>query len=170
MAHDPNELFTLADQLRLLVKQGIAEEEAKARLRKTFSFRGQEIYSPKFAVSYEDAVIHWETGRVTLRRLRRHAFTPTLTAAAHHALFPPPSASRRLTAAAEAETTNWLIALMNTGDPTQSKYQYCQQAQRKFGVGKNAFARAWASAITTSGNNRWSRAGPKSTRRIDSPV
>jgi hypothetical protein len=88
MAYDPNELLTLADQLRLLVQQGMGEDEAKARLTKLFGLRGRSIYSPKYAVSYEGATIDWETGLATLRRLPRQPFTPWLTAAEHFALFP----------------------------------------------------------------------------------
>jgi hypothetical protein len=87
MAYGPNEPLTLADQLRLLA-QTMPEDEAKARLDKLFRFRGRSIYSPKYAVSYEDAAIDFATGRVVLRRLPRQSFTPTLTAAAHYALFP----------------------------------------------------------------------------------
>ena len=163
MPYDANELLTLADQLRRLMDQGVAEDEAKARLRKLFALEGRGVYSPKFAVSYEDAAIHWETGRVVLRRLPRQSFTPTLPAATHYALFPPTGDSRRLTARAETETVNWLVVLMKAGNPTQSKAEYRQEAERKFAVGKRAFDRAWASAIDASGNDLWSRAGRKSS-------
>jgi hypothetical protein len=133
LPYDPNELLTLADQLRLLIEQGIAEDEAKARLGKLFALQGQRIYNRKFVFSYEDASIDWETGRVVLRRwLRheaprrlprqpRHFFTPTLTAAAHYALFPPTGDSRRLTSGAAKETTKRLIELMKAGDPSKAK-------------------------------------------------
>jgi hypothetical protein len=161
-AYDPNELLTLADQLRLLMERGVAEDEAKARLRRLFELRGQEIYSPKFILPYQDATINWETGRAALRRFPRQWFTPTLTAALHYALFP--LMHGRLTAGAETETQKWLIAMMQEGDPTQSKARYRQEAEQKFKVGKRAFDRAWASAIEASGNTRWSAAGRKSTR------
>jgi hypothetical protein len=118
MPHDPNELLTLADQLRLLMQQGMAEDEAKARLGRLFAFRGQTLYSPKFYHSYEDPAIDWETGRVVLRRWLRHEvprrlprqprrfFTPTLTAAAHYALFPLTGDARQLTAKAETDAKN----------------------------------------------------------------
>jgi hypothetical protein len=157
LPYDLNELLTLADQLRLLMEQGIAKDEAKARLGKLFAFDGHSIYKPKFAFSYEDAAIHWETGRVKLRRGSRHPFTPTLTAAAHYALFPPTGDSRRLTSGAEKETTKRLIALMKAGDPSKSKAQYRQE----YSIGKRAFDRAWANAIEASGNTKWSRAGPR---------
>jgi hypothetical protein len=178
LPYDPNELLTLADQLRLLMDQGIAEDDAKVRLGKLFAFRGQIIYSPKFAYSYEDAIIDWKTGRVVLRKwLRRETtprrlplqprqwFTPTLTAAAHHTLFPPAGDSRRLTSGAEAETFNWLVVLMKAGDPTQSKARYYEEAKRKFSVGKRAFGRAWAKAIEASRNTKWSQAGPRKSSR-----
>jgi hypothetical protein len=88
MAYDPDELFTLADELRLLVEQGIAEDKAKALLSNVFSFRGRTIYSPKYAVHYDRAAIDFATGRVTLHRLPRQSFVPTLTAAQHYKLFP----------------------------------------------------------------------------------
>jgi hypothetical protein len=88
MAYKPSELLTLADQLRLLMKQGIVEDEAKARLRKLFELQGRSIYSPKYIFSYEAALIDWATGRVALRRFPRQVFTPTLTAATHFAHFP----------------------------------------------------------------------------------
>jgi hypothetical protein len=87
MAYDANEPLTLADQLALLART-MPEDEARARLDKLFRLRGKSIYAPKYAVSYEDAKIDWATGRVTLRRLPRQPFTPTLTAAEHFALFP----------------------------------------------------------------------------------
>jgi hypothetical protein len=92
-AYDPNEPLTLADQLRLLVEQGVAEDEAKVRLAKTFRLRGRSIYSPKYAVSYEEAKIDWKSGRVVLRRLPRQPFTPTLTVAEHFVLFPQPASA-----------------------------------------------------------------------------
>ena len=88
MAYQPSELLTLANQLRLLMEQGIPEDEAKESLRKLFELEGRSIYSPKYIVSYEAALIDWATGQVALRRLPRQVFTPTLTAAAHFAHFP----------------------------------------------------------------------------------
>jgi hypothetical protein len=170
MAYNSDEPLTLADQLQLLLKQGMSEEEAKQRLRKLFTFKGHSLYTPKYAVSYEDAVIYWDTGKVTLRRLPRQPFTPFVTAAVHCAHFPPPSDPPRRTAAAQTDTTNWLIGLMKAGPPTQSKDAYRDHAYKKFGVGVRAFDRAWANAIAVTGNEDWRRPGRKSGHRIDTPA
>jgi hypothetical protein len=76
---DSSERLTLAEQLRLLVSQGVPEEDAKTRLGKVFRLK-EIIYRPNYAMSYENASINWETGQVSVRRLSRRPFTPTLTA------------------------------------------------------------------------------------------
>jgi hypothetical protein len=177
LPYDPNERLTLADQLRLLMQQGMAEDEAKARLGKLFALEGARIYEPKFAFfSYQDSAIDWKTGRVVPGRWQRQqaryrvpreprrSFIPTLPATRHYGLFPPTGDSRRLTAGAEKDTTDRLVALMKAGDPAHSKAWYRQEAEHEFNVGKRAFDRAWARAIDASGNTNWSRAGRKSSR------
>jgi hypothetical protein len=75
----PNERLTLPEQIRLLAEV-IPEDRARARIEKAFRFR--EIrYQPEYAVEYHDARIDWQSGTVTLRRLPRQPFVPTLTAA-----------------------------------------------------------------------------------------
>jgi hypothetical protein len=40
---DPSERLTLAEQLRLLVSQGVSEEDAKARLGKVFRLKKNHL-------------------------------------------------------------------------------------------------------------------------------
>jgi hypothetical protein len=87
---DPSERLTLAEQLRLLVSQGMPEADAAACLGKAFRLR-EITYQPQFAFSYEDAKIDWDTGRVRLSRGSRNPFTPTLTAAEFLSHFLPSS-------------------------------------------------------------------------------
>jgi len=118
MAYDPDEILTLADQLRLLVEQGMSEDQAKTRLTKLFEFRGKSIYSPKYAVSYEGAVIDFVTGRVVLRRLPRQSFTPTLPPAVHFTLFPSSRSAPDLTDAAQQSPLAGATLQTPAGKPT----------------------------------------------------
>ena len=58
---DPSERLTLAEQLRLLVSQGVPEEDAKTRLGKVFRLK-EIIYRPNYAMSEKkrlDKLGHW---------------------------------------------------------------------------------------------------------------
>jgi len=88
---DPSERLTLAEQLRLLVSQGVPEEDAKTRLGKVFRLK-EIIYRANYAMSYENASINWETGQVSVRRLSRRPFTPDPDSAGVVCPFPRESA------------------------------------------------------------------------------
>jgi hypothetical protein len=113
MAYDPNEPLTLADQLRLLA-QTMPEAEAKARLGKAFRLR-EITYRPLYAVSYEDAMIDYNTGKVFLRKPVKKTFTPTVTAAEFVAHFPQAASAlaRRID-----ETTELLASEIPSADRT----------------------------------------------------
>ncbi len=69
---------------------------------------------------------------------------------------------RNLTIGAEKQCQNWLVGLMENGEPTQAKPHYREQAENEFSVGTHAFDRAWGNAIAETGNTAWSRPGRKS--------
>ena len=60
---------------------------------------------------------------------------------------------------AETDCCRWLIGLMRKGLRKKSKRQYRSDAAKMFGVGARGFDRAWANAITESGNTDWSKPG-----------
>lgn len=79
-------------------------------------------------------------------------------------------ARARSSAKSEADCREWLKGLMRAGGPPdRPKEQYFKEADRKFSVGKRAFARAWSQAILDTKNTAWAQPGRKSSRRIDTP-
>lgn len=70
---------------------------------------------------------------------------------------PPPT-----TVGAETRCKEWLIGLMKAGPPKKRKPEYRTEAKALYDVGSRAFRRAWANAVAETGNNDWSRSGPKS--------
>jgi hypothetical protein len=92
MAYHPDERLTLADQFRLLA-QIMPEDEAKARLSKAFRLREIRC-QPLYAVSYEDALIDFNTGKVFLPKPVKKTFMPTLTATEFGAHFPQVASAR----------------------------------------------------------------------------
>src|SRR5215813_5477655 len=66
---------------------------------------------------------------------------------------------RKLTANAESQCRNWLIAEMQAGDPQDTKTGYFEKALAKFGVGRRAFDRAWGYAVSKTGATNWSVPG-----------
>jgi hypothetical protein len=79
--------------------------------------------------------------------------------------------TRRATIKAETDCQKWLLELMKKpSEPTKNRDDYRTEAIQRFGVGKRSFKRAWDNAIRKTDNLSWSRPGPKSKRRIDTPV
>ena len=75
------------------------------------------------------------------------------------------------TAVAEGGLSRWLTTMMqDKPDAPISKEKVKQLASSKFRFSKRGFERAWAKAVTESGAIRWSKAGRKSQRRIDTPI
>jgi hypothetical protein len=69
---------------------------------------------------------------------------------------------------AERRCQAWLEERMKAGAPMKAKRDYCFEAkQQPFGAGvsERAFLRAWANAITSSGNEDWRRPGRKAKRK-----
>lgn len=67
---------------------------------------------------------------------------------------------------AESECERWLQGLMlNGGEKEKNKAEYKKEATKKFGVGINAFNRAWRRAIDNIGNQKWSVPGPRKTKQ-----
>lgn len=62
-------------------------------------------------------------------------------------------------AGAETRCREWLISLMREGPQKKPKPHYKADAERQFGVGINAFRRAWERAIAETGVTNWGRAG-----------
>ena len=117
---DPDERLSLPEQVRLLARI-MPEERARARIDKAFRFR--EInYQPQYAVRYDDAKIDWVSGRVTLPRLSRQPFTPTLTAAEFSRHFARAFAEGPQSAMSRQEPEEHLDTLENTpgAEPTLS--------------------------------------------------
>jgi hypothetical protein len=78
---------------------------------------------------------------------------------------------RRVTIKAEKDCLEWLLKLMKKPNkPTKNRDEYRAEAIQNFNVGARAFGRAWANSIRESDNTNWGKPGPKSKRRIDSPV
>ncbi|HOT81678.1 MAG TPA: hypothetical protein PLQ12_00035 [Candidatus Defluviicoccus seviourii] len=76
---------------------------------------------------------------------------------------PAPSRCRVVRAAAispEAACRAWLLALVEAGDPEETKPEYLEQAQERFGVSRDAFRRTWGEA--TRDRPAWSRPGRRS--------
>ena len=65
------------------------------------------------------------------------------------------------TVSAETKCKDWLVARMKNGGPKQRKGDYRKDAKRDFGIGTKAFDRAWARAISETGNVDWSKPGRK---------
>jgi len=60
----------------------------------------------------------------------------------------------------EKKCQQWLEDLMaNNSTKGKTKSEYKQEAEQKFGVGKNQFNRAWANAINSTGNSKWNKGG-----------
>jgi hypothetical protein len=74
--------------------------------------------------------------------------------------------ARRLAARLVCE--QWLIGLMRDG-PTKTRGEYAAEARQKFVISHRSFLHVWANAIAATGAVEWSKPGPKSQRRIDTP-
>lgn len=66
------------------------------------------------------------------------------------------------TAAAEGKCQKWLLGLMRTGGKNKSKAKYFAEAKDEYAVSRRGFNRAWANAVSESGNPGWSKPGRKS--------
>ena len=64
---------------------------------------------------------------------------------------------------AQKKCEKWLIGLMGENSkPEKSKADYLMDALEEFKVSKRAFDRAWANAVSDTGNANWSKPGPRS--------
>jgi hypothetical protein len=68
----------------------------------------------------------------------------------------------RSTIAAETRCRAWLAGEMRKGPPAKAKADYEAEGKTLFSVGTRAFNRAWANAISETGNSKWSEPGRKS--------
>ena len=70
--------------------------------------------------------------------------------------------SRKSTIAANTRCRIWLFALMSAGEPTKTKDGYFLEAQERYpSVSRRGFNDAWAEAAEASGNEMWTKPGPK---------
>jgi len=75
-------------------------------------------------------------------------------------IWPKKSGEVIRTIKAENECKIWLKGLMANGaDKEHPKDHYRNEAIKKFGVGKNAFNRAWADTIYLTRNSKWNKGG-----------
>lgn len=71
---------------------------------------------------------------------------------------------RHSTVAAETRCQKALASLMREGPQTKQRAVYMKDMQLRFGVGANAFKRAWREAIKATGTKTWGKPGPKPDR------
>lgn len=70
--------------------------------------------------------------------------------------------SRKSTIAANTRCGIWLFALMSAGEPTKTKHGYFLEAQERYpSVSRRGFNHGWAEAAKASGDEMWTKPGPK---------
>jgi hypothetical protein len=121
----------------------------------------QTVENPAVAIRYANAdLVLIDTDDLFLFCQNDRAFGSG--GSAHRSSSARASCSGRSTAATGSRCHRWLLQLMSTSSPTKNKDSYYREAQQRFGsISRRSFDNAWATALSASGAEDWSKPGPK---------